>query len=363
MTVAAPPITLCYRAVSEEQPGEKLAAGFERHWPSYRRWYLREGEEARPSYAACARALRAHMPELVPTWERLVEVAGGGDLAARFLSLYRPPPYLTACSQAVWTRGEVALVRNYDYSPALAEGTILHTAWSGPRVIAMADCLWGVLDGINEAGVAVALAFGGRREVGDGFGIVLVLRYALERARKTAQAIEILKRVPVHMTYNVTVTDARGRFATVQVGPGRRAAVRKDNVSTNHQERVEWPEHARLTETLERARFLRARLENRRETLERFAARFFEPPLYRTSYERAWGTLYNSVYWPRLGTCEYRWPDFAWPQSFERFTEGERVVSYAGPEGASATAAAGTGAAAAGAAAAPESTLPRFNGG
>ena len=40
--------------------------------------------------------LRAHMPELVPAYERLVDLAGGGDVAARMLSLYRPPPYLAA---------------------------------------------------------------------------------------------------------------------------------------------------------------------------------------------------------------------------------------------------------------------------
>ena len=66
-------------------------------------WFLREGEAARPSYATSVRMLRAHMPELVPAYERVVELAGGGDLAARMLSLYKPPPYLAACSQGVWT--------------------------------------------------------------------------------------------------------------------------------------------------------------------------------------------------------------------------------------------------------------------
>ena len=66
--------------------------------------------------------LRQHMPELLPIYERLVELAGGGDLAARFLSLYRPPPYLLGCSQAVWPGRDPVLVRNYDYSPALVRG-------------------------------------------------------------------------------------------------------------------------------------------------------------------------------------------------------------------------------------------------
>jgi predicted choloylglycine hydrolase len=63
------------------------------------------------------------MPELESTYDELVELAGGGDLAARFLSLYRPPPFLTACSQGVWRGAEPALVRNYDYDPPSARAS------------------------------------------------------------------------------------------------------------------------------------------------------------------------------------------------------------------------------------------------
>ena len=44
----------------------------------------------------------------------------------------------------------------------------------------MSDCLWGLLDGVNDAGLAVSLTFGGRRVLGDGFGIPIVIRYLLE---------------------------------------------------------------------------------------------------------------------------------------------------------------------------------------
>src|SRR3990170_7035993 len=104
-----------FRAVEELDLGAKWRAVFEEKWPHYRAWFLCEGEAARPSYATSVRMLRAHMPELMPAYERVVELAGGGDLAARMLSLYRPPPYLAACSQAAWTgAGEPMLVRNYD---------------------------------------------------------------------------------------------------------------------------------------------------------------------------------------------------------------------------------------------------------
>ena len=97
--------------------------------------------------------LRAHMPELMPAYERVVELAGGGDLAARMLSLYKPPPYLAACSQGVWTReGGPMLARNYDYAPSRFEGLIWSTRLLERRVIGMSDCLWGLLDGMNDDG-------------------------------------------------------------------------------------------------------------------------------------------------------------------------------------------------------------------
>ena len=72
------------------------------------------------------------------------------------------------------------LVRNYDYPASRLEGIVYLTEWSGRRVLGMSDCLWGLLDGVNDAGLAVSLTFGGRRDVGDGFGIPIVVRYLLE---------------------------------------------------------------------------------------------------------------------------------------------------------------------------------------
>ena len=137
------------------------------------------------------------MPELMPTYERLVELTEGDELAARFLSLYRPPGFIVGCSQGAWNRdGDPVLVRNYDYPASRAEGIVVFTAWTGRRVIGMSDCLWGLLDGINDAGLAASLTFGGRTAVGDGFGIPVVIRYLLEVCETTDEAGEVLERIP-----------------------------------------------------------------------------------------------------------------------------------------------------------------------
>ena len=162
------------------------------------------------------------MPELVPTYERLVELAGGDELAARLLSLYRPPGFVVGCSQGAWTRDAPVLVRNYDYPVSRLEGIVYLTEWSGRRVLGMSDCLWGLLDGINDAGLAVSLTFGGRRDVGDGFGIPLVVRYLLEVCADVAEAREALARIPVHAAQNLTLLDRSGAYLTAYVGPGAR---------------------------------------------------------------------------------------------------------------------------------------------
>ena len=139
-----PPISIRFQAIAQDQPGEKWHALFERSWPAYRSWFLRGGVVGRPTYLECRRALREHMPELVPVWEQLAELAGGGDVEARFLSLWCPPAYIAGCSQTVWIdpqgRDEPALLRNYDFAPALLEGNWLATRWTGRRVAAMGDC-------------------------------------------------------------------------------------------------------------------------------------------------------------------------------------------------------------------------------
>ena len=129
----------------------------------------------------CSREI--HIKRITAAEERLCELAGGSDQAARFLSLYCPPPYLMGCSQAVWPGEEPVLVRNYDYNPLFVDGLVLHSTWNGRRVIAMSDCLWGVVDGMNDAGLAVSLTFGiaksgcpvfGHRQVNSGIRMRMV---------------------------------------------------------------------------------------------------------------------------------------------------------------------------------------------
>jgi predicted choloylglycine hydrolase len=323
-----------FEAVEESEPGAKWQASFEQMWPAYREWYLREGDSARPDLKTCQEMLRRHMPELFPTYERLVEFAGGDELAARCLSLYRPPHILVGCSQGAWTHEEPVLVRNYDYPASRIEGIIYSTACGERRVIGVRDCLWGLLDGMNDAGLAISLTFGGRKVVGDGFSIPLVVRYLLEVCDTVAEAREKLARIPIHAAQNLTLLDRSGEFVTAYLGPDREPRFRDRPATTNHQDRDDWPEYAHAVRSVERERCVLELLDDAGITRERFVEAFLEPPLHKGDHSRGFATLYTAAYFPAEGRVEYRWPSFVWEQCFDNFKEGTRTVTIgAAPSG------------------------------
>jgi len=318
---------LTLQCIQEDIPGIKWQALFNKAWPYYRHWFLSEGVINRKGYLSSASKLKEHMPELVPLYDQLNVLAGGGDLEARFLSMWCPPPYMAGCSQMACHRDNVFLIRNYDYNPALFEGNLLYTKWLKP-VIGMSDCTWGLLDGMNADGLAASLAFGGRKVSGEGFGIPLVIRYILETASTVSEAVEILKRIPIHMVYNVTLTDAMGNHATVYVSPDREAVVTNLPIATNHQEKVEWPQYAALTATEERKEVMERMYANLFENEAYITDKFLEPPLFNYNYEKNFGTLYCINYRVTEKNIRIHWPENRMvEQSFELFTE-ELITVY-----------------------------------
>jgi predicted choloylglycine hydrolase len=271
------------------------------------------------------------MPEMAGLYDEMCALSGGGDLAARFLSFYCPPAYLSGCSQAIWPGVEPVLVRNYDYDPHAFDSLILHTNWQGRKVMGTSDGLFGLVDGVNDAGLAVSLTFGGRQVVGEGFGVPLILRYILQVCETTAQASKILTSVPTHMSYNITVLDSKRNYFTAQTAPDRPTIITNAAVATNHQSSVEWLSHGRFTATVERERFLLQRLTLHVEPEDKFIGAFLKPPLYSTAYSAGFGTLYTAVYRPRLREMEVRWPNAIWPFSLDSFTESARRVTVPRP--------------------------------
>ena len=320
------------KLIHEPAPSERWLRFFHRVWPLYLGWFVSEGQEARPGRAECRNALVMHMPELLPIYDQLCELAGGGDLEARFLSMWCPPPYMAGCSQAAWVRGNPTLVRNYDYDPRFFDGRMRFTEWLKP-VISIQDSAWGALDGMNADGLGVALAFGGRKVSGVGFGIPLVVRYVLETCSTTAEAVKALVRLPVHMCYNVIVLDRAGRYAVVYLNPDRPAKVVDRPVCTNQQERVEWDEYAAFTQTLQRRDYLEELLRDENVDRAQLLSRFLKPPLYHQQYLRGFGTLYSVAYDLRRKTARVFWPDQHVEVGFKNFEEQDLKVILLRPAG------------------------------
>ena len=273
--------------------------------------------------------LRRHLPELVPTHRRLVELTGGDRTAARMLTMWNAPAFLPGCSRAVLTAPTPALCRNYDYSPALWERTIYTSAFTGRRVIGTGDCLWGLLDGMNDAGLAVSLTFGGRPGAGPGFAVPIVLRYLLEVADSVGAAKDLLRRIPVAMSYNLTMVDRAGNACTAFVRPGAAPDFSAALAATKHHGTVpEHPERARTLRSVPRLDHLTALIADAPDPADLVDA-FTSDPLYNRAYSRAFGTLYTVLYRPVEGTVEYIRPDVTWRRGFGS-ADGSRAVVLSG---------------------------------
>lgn len=311
----------------EDQPGEAWLARFIAGRDEAERWYLGQNLAA-PSAAECRTALRGHMPELMPQYERACELVGDDDLAHRMLSQYRPPPIVAGCSQAVWLGSEgPALVRNYDFPLDVVTDRFEATAWSGRAVIAKAQRPWGgCLDGMNEDGLVASLTFGGSRATGRGFSIILMLRYALETCRTVEEAIAALSRIPVAMSHNVTLLDRSGAYATLFLGPDRAPGVSRARACTNHQETAARSPSADVTRSVERENVLLGLLDDPNMTLSGLIACFLEPPLY--SRRAGSPTVYTAVYRPAEGRVDYLWPGKSWCQRIGQFACGEYTHDY-----------------------------------
>jgi predicted choloylglycine hydrolase len=316
---------MTFTALSENLPGIKWQSRWRYSWPAYRAWLQRRPLKE-PSSAVCVEALQHHMPELVQTYKKLLALAGGGELEASFLSHWQPPEYLSGCSIAAKaSHGMVRLVRNYDLSPELNEGLLLKSRWQKRPVIGMVEFLWGLSDGLNTAGLCAAIAYGGRRSMGAGFGVTLIIRYILEVCSTVEEALKVLNRVPSHMAYNVTLADRRGNATSVELQPGGGLRYVWPAIATNHQNGPEHVEHHRFTETYNRRAHLQSLLADDLRP-DSIVEAFLRPPLFQRRYEMGFGTLFTAEYDPCKPRVAIYWQGDNWVQSFDEFVERQADV-------------------------------------
>ncbi|MFF4713415.1 C45 family autoproteolytic acyltransferase/hydrolase [Streptomyces eurythermus] len=272
-------------------------------------------EEGRtPEGAARARRLfEEHMPELVPALDRLAGQLPSPQ-AGTLLTMAAVRPFFSGCTQI---GHEGTLLRNYDFAPEHCEGTIVSSRFLRP-VIGMQEAGWGLLDGMNDAGLAVSLTFGGRYVHGPGFALPMVLRYLLETCRTVDEALAGLRAIPIAIPQNVTLVD-RNRAVTVHVGPDIPLTVTRDSCAANHQHLPVPDEQEQVTRTQARLAAVRAAGVD--------VAAMLRPPLYQGAYDEWLGTVYTAEYRPEEGRVTYHWPEASWEHSFGGFSPGTLTVT------------------------------------
>jgi predicted choloylglycine hydrolase len=265
-----------------------------------------------------------YMPELLPVLTALAAALDRPGGAA-FLTHTTLKPFFAACSQ---TSIAGALLRNYDFDPQRCERTIVRSHYLRP-IVGMNDLFWGLLDGMNDAGLAVSLTFGGRFVHGPGISTLLVVRYLLETCTSVDQAWNKLQTLPIATAHNLTLVDHE-QAISVRLGPDI-PATRADEVCiTNHQHVPVPDEQESLTRTRQRLAALRAARATARQApdpIEAIVQALLSPPLYNTTHGQGTGTLYTAAYRPAEGHVTYIWPGRRWEQSLDRFEPGSMTIS------------------------------------
>lgn len=302
---------------AEAQPGPKWQAGALAYWPRLRDWLLQGREATLPSAEEGRKALAEMMPELLPAYERLLALLPDDEAARRLLAHWCPPPIFAGCSVACLAAPAPLMLRNYDFDPAAFEGRVWLSRLTGRPVLASLEGVWGALDGVNEAGLAAALTFGGGPEAGRGFSAPLIVRYLLETCATVAEARAALARLPSALVHNLALLDRSGARLIAYLHPQRPTRFEEIGTVTNHQPGAEPAPEQDPTFSCTRLAHLRSG--------PPAPAQFLQPPLHAALLDHS--TLYSVAYAPAEGSARFFWPGRELVQSLERFTETSVTVS------------------------------------
>jgi predicted choloylglycine hydrolase len=277
-------------------------------------------------------AIARYMPGLLPDWDALADSLADWDLGRlQMLSNWNLVPFFDGCSIArSMASGHPTLLRNYDIGTEDHRGCLhLESSCDGHWMLGSAETGWGFVDGVNDRGLAAAIAFGGDFSGGDGWSIPVLMRYMLNICATVEEAAGFLESVPHTMCQNFLLVDAQGGSNVVYASADR--GVRTDRGATecsNHQGEVREPKHAAFTRTVERLDYLRQAAGSLR------LPDMMRPPLYSNLFKERFGTVYSVEYDPVLGAAHFAWPDatelLLGPDSPETQVE----VTFTEPDGA-----------------------------
>ncbi len=113
--------------------------------------------------------------------------------------------------------------RNNDLPPYLRDGckSEIYAPENGNRFHITTSSFINGEEGLNEHGLAVAMTFvmTGLKKIQAGFNSCFIVRYLLEKANTTEQAITLLSDLPIASNCNILLADKGGRMAVAECAP------------------------------------------------------------------------------------------------------------------------------------------------
>lgn len=134
------------------------------------------------------------------------------------------PVEVRGCTAFAYSRGgRVLYGRNNDLPPYLRDGSKseIYTPENGNRFNITTSSFINGEEGLNEQGLAVAMTFVMTRpeKIQAGFNSCFIVRYLLEKANNTEQAISLLMNLPIASNCNILLADKSGNMAVVECTP------------------------------------------------------------------------------------------------------------------------------------------------
>ncbi|MCM1134340.1 MAG: C45 family autoproteolytic acyltransferase/hydrolase [Clostridium sp.] len=134
------------------------------------------------------------------------------------------PVEIRGCTAFAYSKGgRVMYGRNNDLPPYLRKGSKseLYAPEKGNKFNITTSSFINGEEGLNEHGLAVAMTFvmTGLDKIREGFNSCFIVRYLLEKAENTEQAITRLFDLPVASNCNILLADKSGKMAVVECTP------------------------------------------------------------------------------------------------------------------------------------------------
>ena len=134
------------------------------------------------------------------------------------------PAEIRGCTAFAYSKGgNIIYGRNNDLPPFLKKGSKseLYSPSNGNRFNITTSSFINGEEGMNEHGLAVAMTFvmTSLKEIQAGFNSCFIVRYLLEKACNTENAISLLMELPAASNCNILIADKSGEMAVVECTP------------------------------------------------------------------------------------------------------------------------------------------------